>query len=210
MRKRNEDGSVNTFLLRTGVNGYTKTGYSGALNLTFNHENIREYLAFSETAVVPQGTYDYYGATGSFSTPAGRRLGFTTNFTAGQFYDGSRFSVSSTLSRNFSSHLDAGFTYQFNLVDFSGRDQEFTAHIGQFRLLAMLNVKYSATALIQYNSAADKAIANIRFRYNPHEGNDLYLVYDEGVNTGRDSADPLPPRSAGRTVMLKYSYTFRM
>jgi hypothetical protein len=75
-------------------------------------------------------------------------------------------------------------------------------------MLAMLSVKYSLTALIQYNSAADKAIANIRFRYNPHEGNDLYLVYDEGINTDRDNADPLLPWSDSRTVMLKYSYTF--
>ncbi|MHB9027422.1 MAG: DUF5916 domain-containing protein, partial [Candidatus Latescibacterota bacterium] len=210
LRKRNGDGSINTFLLRTGVNGSTKKGYSSSLNLTYNHENVREYLAFSETAVVPVGTYDFYGVTGNFSTPGGQRLGFGTNFTVGQFYDGQRFSVSSTLSRSFSSYLDTGITYQYNLVDFPERGQEFTAHIGRFRMLAMLSVKYSVAALIQYNSASDKAIANIRFRYNPHEGNDLYLVYNEGINTGHDSADPLPPRSGSRTIMLKYSYTFRL
>ncbi len=206
--ERNGDGSTKTCIIRTGMLGSTKKGYSSSLSLTYNHENVREFLSFSESVIVPVGDYDFYGATGSFSTPGGKRLGLTTNFTAGQFYDGSRISVSSRLSRSFSSHLDTGITYQYNFVDFSARDQDFTAHIGQFRMLAMLSVKYSVSALIQYNSASDKAIANIRFRYNPHEGNDLYLVYDEGINADRDAADPLMPRSGSRTVMLKYSYTF--
>ena len=208
LRKRIEDGSVNTFLLRTGVNGYTKKGYSAALNLTFNRENVREHLAFSESAIVPEGTYEFYGVTGNFSTPGGQRLSFSSGFTAGQFYDGNRLTVSSGIARSFSSLLDTGLSYQYNFVDFPERGQEFTAHIGSFRMLAMLSVKYSVTALVQYNSASDRAVANIRFRYNPHEGNDLYLVYDEGINTDRDTADPLLPRSANRTVMVKYTYTF--
>lgn len=208
LRKRNEDDSINTALIRTGVGAFAKKGYSAALNLTFNHENVRERLAFSETAIVPQGTYEFYGVTGDFSTPGGKHLSFGTGFSVGQFYDGTRVSVSSSLSRSFSSHLDADLSYQYNVVDFAERGQEFTAHIGRFRMQAMLNVEYSATALIQYNSAADRVIANLRFRYNPREGNDLYLVYDEGVNTDRDKADPLLPSSNNRTVMLKYSYTF--
>ena len=74
----------------------------------------------------------------------------------------------------------------------------------------MLSTKFSVTAFVQYNSAADKAIANIRFRYNPREGNDLYLVYDEGLNTNRYREDPVLPVTGNRTVMLKYNYTFRL
>ena len=40
------------------------------------------------------------------------------------------------------------------------------------------------------------------------EGNDLYLVYDEGFNTDRFREVPYRPYSNNRTLLLKYSYTF--
>jgi len=54
-----------------------------------------------------------------------------------------------------------------------------------------------------------KVSANIRFRYNPREGNDFYLVYDEGLNTNLKRETPFLPFTSGRTILLKYSYTFR-
>ena len=74
----------------------------------------------------------------------------------------------------------------------------------------MLSTKFSTSAFIQYSSEARAVIGNIRFRYNPREGVDLYLVYDETLNTQRDRLFPVPPFSSGRTVMVKYSYTFTL
>ncbi|GAH52410.1 unnamed protein product, partial [marine sediment metagenome] len=50
----------------------------------------------------------------------------------------------------------------------------------------------------------------IRYRYNPREGNDFYIVYDEGLNTDREREIPVLPRASNRTIMLKYSYTFNI
>lgn len=72
----------------------------------------------------------------------------------------------------------------------------------------MLNIKFSATAFIQYNSTTNEVITNIRLRYNPREGTDLYLVYNEGLNTDRYRKFPVLPVTDNRTVMLKYTYTF--
>ena len=88
-------------------------------------------------------------------------------------------------------------------MEFPDRDQEFTAHVGPLRLLAMLDVRYSIAAFLQYSSAADKAVTNIRLRYNPSEGTDLYLVYDEGLNLDRERQIPTLPRTSDRTIMLK-------
>lgn len=71
-----------------------------------------------------------------------------------------------------------------------------------------MSAKFSATAFIQYNSTTDSIISNVRLRYNPREGTDLYLVYNEGINTDRSGEDPVLPFSSGRTIMLKYTYTF--
>ena len=207
---RNEDYSVKSCLARTGWHGSTKSGYNGAISLTYNYEDVEEKLSFSEDADVPMGTYEFYGVMGNFSTPSGRLFTVISSFNAGEFYDGSRVSLSLSPSRSISSYMELGGTYQLNCVDFSNRNQEFTSHIGRLRLLAMLSARFSMTAFVQYSSAADKTIANIRFRYNPREGNDLYLVYDEGINTDREREDPLLPFTSDRTVMLKYNYTFKL
>ena len=72
----------------------------------------------------------------------------------------------------------------------------------------MLSISVSFSAYVQYNSADDAVITNVRFRYNPREGNDLYLVYDEGYNMDRFREIPYRPHSNNRTILLKYSYTF--
>ncbi|MEE9461924.1 MAG: hypothetical protein V3V53_08835, partial [Bacteroidales bacterium] len=100
--------------------------------------------------------------------------------------------------------------YVFSKVDFPERDQHFISHIGRIKALLMFSTKLSVSAFIQYNSETHFVSSNIRFRYNPREGNDLWIVYNEGTNTDLDREIPSPPRLAGRTVMLKYTYTFRL
>lgn len=72
----------------------------------------------------------------------------------------------------------------------------------------MLNTKCSASAFIQYNSAVDAVVANIRLRYNPREGVDFYLVYNEALNTDRYRDIPILPPTNNRTILLKCTYTF--
>ena len=98
--------------------------------------------------------------------------------------------------------------YQLNALKFPDRNQKFTGQIGQLKISAFLNSKLSLVSLVQYNSANDKIITNIRFRYNPREGHDLYIVYDEGLNTERQREIPTLPQTSIRTILLKYNYTF--
>ena len=62
----------------------------------------------------------------------------------------------------------------------------------------------------QYNSAGDVVVVNVRHRYNPSEGTDLYLVWNETVNSDRFSLTPRPPLSQGRTLQVKYAKTFTL
>ncbi len=75
----------------------------------------------------------------------------------------------------------------------------------------MLNTKISATVLLQYVNTEDELIANFRLRYNPREGNDFYLVYNEYRGIQYDMYEiPEPPAYYNRTIMLKYTHTFRL
>jgi len=207
---RNEDNSIKTLLARAGWYGSSKSGFSGNLSLTYNQEDVREVIDFSDDAIVPPDEYQFYGLTGRFSTPSGYLVRFSSSFKGGQFYDGKRATISLSPSWSMSSHLESGISYELNYLDFSDRKQEYTSHIGRLRFLAMLNVKLSLSAFMQYNSAVEKVISNVRFRYNPREGCDFYLVYDEGFNMNRERMDPILPVTSNRTILLKYNYTFNV
>jgi len=128
----------------------------------------------------------------------------------GQYYDGMRVSVRLEPTWNVSRHFEFGGTYNFDHVSFSKRDLKMTNHIVGFKALYMPDTKFSANAFIQYNTAVNEIITNLRIRYNPKEGNDLFLVFNEGRNTNLTREVPNLPVYYSRAVMVKYTYTFNL
>jgi hypothetical protein len=201
-------GSTESAEIGPGWEFETKSGAFGNFMFKMFLEDVPEEFSLSDDAEVPVGKYSFYGLNATYITPM-TRLFFTENkLDVGTFYDGWRVSLSVSPWWSISSSLELSGMYQFNRVVFPDRNQQFTAHIARLRVLAMLSIKFSATAFIQYNSANNTVIANIRIRYNPREGNDFYLVYNEGLNTNRYRESPIPPFTGNRAVMIKYTYTF--
>ena len=202
------NGSIESVELGPGWEFNTKKGYNANIALKMYHENIAENFELSDDVTIPVGTYTYFGMAGTFMTPMGGLLNTAGMVDIGSFYDGYRISMSLTPRWNVSSGLELSGMYQFNRIGFPNRDKNFTAHIARLRCVVMPSTKFSATAFIQYNSASDAVIGNIRLRYNPQEGNDLYLVYNEAINSNRSREIPNLPFTSGRTILIKYSYTF--
>jgi hypothetical protein len=207
---RNDDGEIESSEIGSGWKFETKAGSSGSISIKQFKENVTELFSFSDDADVPTGSYTFYGIESSFDTPKGSLYGITTTVDAGSFYDGRRFTITLKPFAAISKHLQLEGMYQFNRVEFPDRNQKFTGHIGQLKTSAFLNSKLSLISIVQYNSAIDKIITNIRFRYNPQEGHDLYIVYDEGLNTDIQREIPVLPRTSNRTILVKYNYTFNI
>ena len=93
---------------------------------------------------------------------------------------------------------------------FDDRDQRFRAHIARLRAEPRLNTLLSGAALVQYSSASNAFLVNFRVRWNPREGTDLYVVWNEGLVTDRHSFDPVRPFSDRRTLLVKFSRTFTL
>lgn len=208
--QRNSDKKTESAEIGPGWEFMAKSGCFGMVQASMYHEDLTDTLEFSDEVNVLTGQYTFYGLKGYFHTPMGYLLYALINLDAGSFYDGWRVSASVMPTWSISSGLELSGFYQYNRVSFSRRNQELTAHIGRIRSTWMMSTALSFTAFVQYNSAIDAVIANVRFRYNPREGNDLYLVYDEGFNTDRYREDPIPPTTSNRTVLLKYTYTFQL
>jgi len=210
MYLRNHDSSTESAEIGPKWAFTTKSNYKGTFSEKVYYEDLQEAFELSDDVHVPAGQYSFYGFEGELSTPSSRLANISTTLKAGSFYDGWRVSLGITPRMNVSSALEVRCKYRINRITFPDRDQRYTAHIGQFRVLAMRGIMHSVTANIQYNSAADLITTNIRYRYNPREGNDLYLVYNENNNTDRHREIPVLPVTRNRTIMVKYSYTFRL
>lgn len=205
---RNEDKTVESAELGPALEFNTKSGWGAHISYRFQKESLREWLEFSEEVNVPPGEYSFSGLNAFFHTPMGGLVGTMGMVEAGTFYDGRRVTLMAMPTWSISPDLSLSGQYQFNWVEFPDRGQELIAHLVQLRLLATLGTKFSALTFVQYNGAEDLVVGNIRLRYNPREGNDLYLVFNEVLNTDREGKVPYPPARGSRAILLKYSYTF--
>jgi hypothetical protein len=188
-----------------------KKGFNANFGINWLLETLPYKIQLGNNqAEVPQGRYSFTFLSGQYTTSAANKIWTYFYTEAGNFYDGWKFSFGSGPNIKLGSNFDIGLFYRFDKVNFPERSMEFANHIGRLTGLMTLTTKTSLSAFIQYNSAIDGIIGNIRFRYNPREGNDFYIVYDEALNTGRNHSLPVKPFSAGRTVLLKYTYTFRL
>jgi hypothetical protein len=129
---------------------------------------------------------------------------------AGGFYDGRQVELFLRPTWNLSRHVELGADLENTFIRFGERQETVDVQVVRLRLRAAADARLSAAALVQYNSLAHLAGVNLRFRYNVREGTDIWLVYDEGLNTERsvDGTPDVLPLSASRSVRAKVTYTF--
>ena len=206
---RNEDGSVESAWLHPFYWFETKSGATVLLSTAHTYEDVRTAFLLEEGVAVPVGAYWFHDLWVEANPPDRWFFRPDVTFRTGTFYDGWKTTLSTGTTWNLSRHLELRGTYELNLIRFSDRDQRLNAHLGQVRIQAALNTHLSATAFLQYNSVADVVSVNTRIRYHFGEGNDLWLVYNEGFNTERHQPfGPMLPVTDSRAILLKYTYTF--
>ncbi len=205
---RDDDRSLDWAFYRFEVPIALKDGDLHAATLEVNVEDFREPLELPENTVVPEGHYRYAVVEWSYEMSDGHLLRTNATATAGTFYDGSNVGLEIEPTWNVTRFLELGAAYQFNRVRFPVRNDGFSVHIGRIRTQIGLSTKMSLNAFLQYNASTDNFLANLRFRYNFREGNDLWIVFNEGRNTDRYGVDPVLPALESRTLLLKYTYTF--
>jgi hypothetical protein len=187
-----------------------KSGFGGMVSILNSYENVDKDFNFSGDASVPAGKYNFTQFVTHLNTSESKKLSLGIDGYAGTFYDGTRLTIGLEPLWNIGSSLQLSMAYEYNHLAFPVRDQTFTGNITRFKALAMFTTKLSVTAFVQYNSTENAMSTNFRLRYNPKEGNDLFLVFNEGRSTYRDIEDPRLPLYNNRSILLKYTYTFTL
>jgi hypothetical protein len=206
----NEDGTLETLTYGPAWSGTLRNGDNLNLNVTMTRETLVSGFSLSNRAGVPAGEYNFV-QTGASWEIFGGKLRATFSGNGGTFYDGMSYSGGISPVWILSKHLQLSGSYRYSVITFADRDEEFKSHLARLNLNAAANRALSAAALIQNNSAARGMFVNLRIRYNRREGNDLYLVYNEALNTDRDfnpaHENLRLPFTSSRAILIKYSHT---
>ncbi len=205
---RNEDGSLESARMRHDWDLQMKSGDMHTFDLEYQYEDLLEPVEFPEDTEVPAGKYNYYVLGWQYQMRDGNLIRTNARVSAGSFFDGWNVEIQAEPTWNVTRMLELGAVYQFNRVRFPDRNQEFYVHLARLKAQLGFTTKVSVSSFLQYNTANDALSANFRFRYNFREGNDLWVVYNEGRHTDRFRERPVLPHLERRTVLLKYTYTF--
>lgn len=207
---RNHDSSVESGQAAYKTNFYWKSGATFRTSLDLNYEDLPAPLKLPENTFVPAGDYYFPGFSAGFEMPWRFKLRVAPSISLGQFYDGRRANFASDASWNISEHLELRAYYSLDHVRFPDRNQEFNSHIIRLKVNYAYDTHFSIRSFVQYNGPEQALIPNVRIRYNVNEGHDLWIVYNEGINTDRHRVTPVLLRTENRTVLVKYTYTYRL
>jgi hypothetical protein len=205
---RNTDQSIETANLWHSWELQMKSGDDVALEVRAQVEDLLEPLPFPEDTTVPPGRYDFYYFVGEYRMRPGALFRTDVSLQAGSFFDGWNFELQLEPTWNVWRSLELGAEYQFNRVRFPERNEGFVVHLARIRGQFSFDSRATLQAFVQYNSTVDELSANLRFRYNFSEGNDLWVVYNEGWNTDRYGGLVALPATDNRTFLVKYTHTF--
>ncbi|MCX7906694.1 MAG: carbohydrate binding family 9 domain-containing protein [Bacteroidetes bacterium] len=204
----NTRGQLETAEITLGWATDTKTGAHIHPMLQYTFDRVpRAFLIYAPKNIrIPAGRYrfwtlDFHGFLGGAS-----RLSGNWRINVGSYYGGWRWSSSLSPSWVLNRHLVLGLQHNLGYADLPGG--AFTTQVLRLRAQYAFNAQWTAKAFVQYTSALRTVDVNFRLRFTPREGVNLYVVYNETLNTERGRTSPALPWTNSRALMLKYSYTF--
>jgi hypothetical protein len=205
----NSTSELETSTLALESNWTWKRGSGLRVKIENLLDNVPALFNLSDDDTITPGRYSnsILGVTHS-SAPVGMIL-IETNARAGTFYGGNLGSASLSAKVIFSKYFEMFAFYEYSHIKFREREDPFVSHVARLNMTASINVKFSLSGFVQLNSLQEISNLNFRMRYNPIDGNDLYLVYNEVLNNHPRQGLRDYPISDSRSIMIKYIHTFR-
>jgi hypothetical protein len=198
--RRNGDGALDQGELYPYVDFGTPSGLRGWVAWRGHDEDLTSSLSLSPAATVPSGRHQYQQGELYVVSPPGSKFGYTLLSDIGGFYDGRQAYVDFAPTWSMSPHLSLGGEYELNRVAFPSRSETLNADVARLKILAAWNSRLSAQTFIQYSHDGHLAVGNLRLRYQFREGNDLYVMYNDQLNT--DRARVLPESIVRHEIFL--------
>ena len=173
-------------------------------------DRVPEAFDLSNEIEISANEYTNTAYSISYSTAQVGLILATFRAQYGKFYGGDLVNLSASPEVVVSKYLQLSGFYQYSNIDFPDLGKTFESHLARIKATVSINVKWSVSTIAQVNSLDEISAVNFRLRYNPVDGNDFYLVYNEVINNNPNSVSPNLPLSENRAIMVKYVHTLKL
>lgn len=156
-----------------------ESGDGASLRLEHTFERLLEAFFPSDLAEIPAGDYNFNTWSASIDTYSARRLSGRLRLGGGGYYSGTRNSAGSSLTFRFNEKFSLSPSYDFNRVALP--EDGFDTHVVGLRGSYNFSDRWLTSALVQYNSVADRLSVFARLNFIYRNGDDIFLVYKSTV-----------------------------
>ncbi|MDP3718788.1 MAG: DUF5916 domain-containing protein [Acidobacteriota bacterium] len=165
-----------------------------------SYERVVRPFPIGPGVVLPVGEYNWSGMTVNLRAYNGRRISGHVSLSAGDFYDGTKQTM--TLAGDFRPNKTLSFNPTYQINDVSLSPGAFVTHLFGLRANVSFSTNLLTSAFAQYNSAGQLAATQVRVNYIFRTIDNVFLVYNEtrytdGVFDGR----------ANKSLVLKVTYS---
>ena len=199
---------VNTYTYIDAANGYSFRAFAPMYQI----DQLFSDWEFSDNITIPADLYKMWKWEPRISTGDAFRYSFVLDATIGDFFGGQQTSLRPSASYIINRHLNVELGTSFNKIRFPNRySSEGVAVDRQILYTGRINYAFNTNStlktFIQYDNSSKLFGSNIRFRYNPKEGVNLYLIVNNNMNIRRNRHQMDKPLVQSQGVILKYSHT---
>jgi hypothetical protein len=178
-------------------------------------DRVFEEWHLSDHITIPTAVYKMYSPEINFISPQQGKYRGSMDVKLLDFYGGKRFSVVPNLTYFFNKHLNAMIEYQYDHIQFPVEYSDngkglFQSSLIRLNIAYYFSSRFSLKILTQFDYLNNTISSNLRLRYNPKEGTDLYVVLNQGLNTDRTRLDPHLPVVDKQAVIVKFVKTFTL
>ncbi len=187
-----------------------KTGHGLGAFTYIRQERLFEPVEIVEDVIVNEGAYFINVWSASYNSPGAARFFYSLNVRGGDFFNSKFGSVTNEFSGFVFSDLSLGVFYNYNPIFIDGWNSGNirNVHLARIKFLYTFSTQLSLSGFFQATSEGNVGLGNFRLRYNPREGVDLFVVYNNETaldKFGQFEFNEVPQQS----LVAKFSYTIR-
>ena len=180
------------------------------LPIMYTEEYIDESWTFADDLEIPIGNFKNKGFWLEYNGSKSSNTSYNLGLSYSGFYGGEHIRVNPKVNYIASEQLNMQFNIDFNRFNFPrnyGRVQ-LNKVILNSKFNYSFSTKTSVKLLSQYDHEERQILSNLRFRYNPVEGTDLYIVYNQHYNSELNRFNLNRPRFQNHSVIIKFAKAF--
>ena len=168
--------------------------------LNFVRERLAQPFEIAAGVVLQPKTYDWFEWAMNYNTNLSAPYSVGGKITIGQFYTGHHKALVANFTARMSQKFQAQLRLNYENVHLAEGD--FVRRLVGVRLAYSFTPRIFLQSLTQYNNQSHSLAANVRFGWLGPAGTGLFVVFNEGRQTGPD-AGPLD-----RAMIVKFTRQF--